>query len=265
MDWKNLEPDKYNLMDRHYTPGRGGAQIEFVTLHHMAMIGDVDKCVSVWQDRQASAHYCIDQHGNVGQAVNDWDTAWSNANAWSNSRSISIEHSNSGGPGEDWPISEETREAGAHLVAALCHAYGLGRPQSGVNVRYHSVESGGTTGCPYHLRPGHKYNREYLERAQYWYDRMANPTPPPPPSPTGGTTAVLTFKQFTDFIKGYFGPQIDALQEVWQQLRGPKGNGWPQLGQNAKGQNLTLVDALAALRLDVARLDRKIDELKENR
>ena len=76
---------------------------------------------------------------------------------------------------------------------------------------------------------------------------------------------MLTFKQFTDFIKGYFGPQIDALQEVWQQLRGPKGNGWPQLGQNAKGQNLTLVDALAALRLDVARLDRKIDELKENR
>lgn len=76
---------------------------------------------------------------------------------------------------------------------------------------------------------------------------------------------MLTPKYFTDFIKGYLGPQIDALQEVWQQLRGPKGNGWPQLGQNAKGQNLTLVDALAALRLDVAHLDRKIDELKENR
>ena len=35
----------------------------------------------------------------------------------------------------------------------------------------------------------------------------------------------VTFKQFTDFIKGYFGPQIDALQDVWTQLRGPGGKG----------------------------------------
>ena len=45
MDWLNVEPDKYNLLDRHYTPGRGGASVEFITLHHMAMIGDVDDCV----------------------------------------------------------------------------------------------------------------------------------------------------------------------------------------------------------------------------
>jgi hypothetical protein len=38
------------------------------------------------------------------------------------------------------------------------------------------------------------------------------------------------------------------LREVWEQLRGPKGKGWPQLGQNAKGENLTLVDAVADLR-----------------
>lgn len=78
---------------------------------------------------------------------------------------------------------------------------------------------------------------------------------------TGGTTAVLTTKYFTDFIKGFFGPQIDALQEVWRQLRGPQGQGWPQLGQNQNGQNLTLVDAVAALRHDVAALDRKIDQM----
>lgn len=71
----------------------------------------------------------------------------------------------------------------------------------------------------------------------------------------------VTFKQFTDFIKGYFGPQIDALQEVWRQLRGPQGQGWPQLGQNDQGQNLTLVDAVAAVRHDIAALSRKIDQL----
>lgn len=37
------------------------------------------------------------------------------------------------------------------------------------------------------------------------------------------------------------------LREVWEQLRGPKGKGWPQLGKNDKGENLTLVDAVARL------------------
>lgn len=41
--------------------------------------------------------------------------------------------------------------------------------------------------------------------------------------------------------------QEQMLREVWEQLRGPAGNGWPQLGQNDAGQNLTLVDGLAKL------------------
>ena len=45
------------------------------------------------------------------------------------------------------------------------------------------------------------------------------------------------------------------------QLRGPGDAGWEQLGQNDQGQNLTLVDAVAALRHDVAAISRKIDQL----
>ena len=69
-------------------------------------------------------------------------------------------------------------------------------------------------------------------------------------------------KYITDFITGYLGPQIDALQEVWRQLRGPQGQGWPQLGKNEKGQNLTLVDAIAAIRHDIADLRKEIEEKK---
>ena len=68
------------------------------------------------------------------------------------------------------------------------------------------------------------------------------------------------YKQLTAFISGYFGPQFDAIQEIWKQLRGPQGQGWPQLGVNEKGQNLTLVDAVAALRSDVARIEKKLEE-----
>lgn len=68
------------------------------------------------------------------------------------------------------------------------------------------------------------------------------------------------YRQITAFISGYLGPQIDAIQEIWRQLRGPGGNGWEQLGANDKGQNLTLVDAVAAIRHDLARIEKKLEE-----
>ena len=64
------------------------------------------------------------------------------------------------------------------------------------------------------------------------------------------------------FISGFFTPQFDAIQEIWRQLRGPGGQGWEQLGQNEHGQNLTLVDAVAAIRHDIANLRKEIQEKK---
>ena len=80
---------------------------------------------------------------------------------------------------------------------------------------------------------------------------------------TGGKHVALTPDFFKNFITGYLGPQIDALQEVWKQLRGPSGQGWAQLGKNDKGQNLTLVDAVAAIRQDLAQLSSDVRELKK--
>ena len=73
---------------------------------------------------------------------------------------------------------------------------------------------------------------------------------------------MLTTKFFTDWISGFFGPQFEAIQEIWRQLRGPGGKGWPQLGQNEQGQNLTLVDAVAAIRQQLAQIQADVDELK---
>ena len=75
------------------------------------------------------------------------------------------------------------------------------------------------------------------------------------------------YRQITTFISGYLGPQIEALQDVWTQLRGPGGKGWAQLGQNDRGQNLTLVDAvayviqlLARVLETLARIEKKLEE-----
>lgn len=90
----------------------------------------------------------------------------------------------------------------------------------------------------------------------------------PPAAPTEKEGEVLTIKYFTDFVKGYIGPAITNIQKLVKlaedlqaQLRGPGLKGWAQLGKNAQGQNLTLVDALAALRHDQARIEKKLDEV----
>ncbi|WP_395705004.1 N-acetylmuramoyl-L-alanine amidase [Rhodococcus ruber] len=44
---------------------------------------------------------------------------------------------------------------------------------------------------------------------------------------------------------------LTKTREVWDQLRGIDGKGWPQLGTNAKGENLSLVDALAEVKSKV--------------
>ena len=44
---------------------------------------------------------------------------------------------------------------------------------------------------------------------------------------------------------------LAIVQDIQIQLRGPNLRGWPQLGQNDQGQNLTLVDAVAALTTEV--------------
>lgn len=265
-NWMTLEPDRYKIMNKHFTPGRAGNRIECIVVHHNAGMLSIDQIWDVWQTRQASAHYQVTSAGEIGQLVNDWDTAWHAASQYTNERSIGIEISNSGGASQDWPVTDTAiREAGK-LIAALCVYYDLGRPVSGDNVRYHREFT--TTSCPYHLAPGGKYNNALIGEAQRFYDELKGQkqgvkTKPARAPEKPASSSVLTDKFFKDFLTGYLGPQIDALQDIWLQLRGPKGRGWPQLGKNAQGQNLTLVDAVAALRQDVAALSKKIDLLGE--
>lgn len=181
-NWHTVEPDVVKIMNKHYTPGRGGAKIEYITRHHLAGILTTEQTWTVWQTRQASAHYVVENSGRIGQLVWDRDTAWSNANAYSNNRSIAIEHSNSGGDAAGWPINDTVIREGARLAAALCWFYKLGRPQFGKNIRDH--REFGSTSCPYHLASGGKYHDEWMRTAGEHYDWMvANPDGAPATTP----------------------------------------------------------------------------------
>lgn len=238
-DWNTLEPDRYRLMNKHYTKGRNGRTIDKIVIHHNAGVLSIDDIWQVWQSRQASAHYQVESGGAIGQLVNDWDTAWHAANAYVNETSIGIEVANSSGA-PHWSITNTAVEEAAHLTAALHHGYSLGRPRSGVTVRYHREFTG--TSCPYHLAPGGKYHGTFWSRVLFWYDRMAGPAPAPAqPEPAPKPQEEAVTKEQADRIEA----KLDLLLDQVAGKRNEKGeqefNGWPQGGQR------TLYDVAAAI------------------
>lgn len=282
-NWLTLEPDRYKLMNKHYTPGRGGNNVECVVVHHNAGVLSIDQIWDVWQTRQASAHYQVQSDGQIGQLVNDWDTAWHAANQYTNQRSIGIEVSNSAGPNADWPITDTAiREAG-RLIAAVCLNKNLGRPKSGDNVRYHREFTG--TSCPYHLAPGGKYNKALIGEAQRFYDELAagrvNPdgsarpaSKHAQPAPRNEPVTVLTTKYFRDFLTGFIGPVISDVKDIRQQLTGGRNagqyDGWSisQLVRNYQakpGDNGTIPEMLAVIVTEVGMLRDDVDALKKGR
>ena len=183
MDWENLNADVEMIIGTHYTPGRSGMSIDKVVLHHNAGNLSVQDCYDVWQSREASAHYQVTEDGTVGQLVNDWDTAW-HAGDWdANITSIGIEHADVSS--DPWALSDATVDAGAHLVAAICKRYGLGRPAWGENVFCHSDFC--ATTCPASLGYGGSQHDEYMARAQAWYDAMRGGSEPEPVQPSQPT------------------------------------------------------------------------------
>lgn len=180
-DFENVQPDEYKLLGMNFTPGRPWG-IKYITIHHMAGDLDADQCNSVWRKAGTSAHYSVDRGGKIVQHVNDTDRAYAcgdgvGVQSGGNDCSISIEHANSGS--NPWTVHDAAIESGAHLVAALCKYYKLGRPQWGVNVFPHKHWK--ATACPGELAGSQ--NAKYMQRAQEWYDAMCGGKPAPAPTP----------------------------------------------------------------------------------
>lgn len=170
-DWNNLDADENLILSTHMTKGRQGRRINKIVLHHNGGNLTGKGCYDVWQTREASAHYQVAADGRITQLVWDTDTAWHAGNWDANLTSIGVEHADiSSNP---WRISDATLDNGAHLVAALCKHYGLGRPQWGVNVFPHSHFS--ATACPASLAGGQR--DAYMAKAQAYYDSMNGSRP----------------------------------------------------------------------------------------
>lgn len=191
-NWDTLDADVVKLLTKHYTPHAAGRKVNKIVVHYNAGNLTVEGCWNVWQTREASAHYQVESNGRIGQLVYDKDIAW-HAGVWNvNETSIGIEHANQA----DGTITENCLDNGAHLVAALCKKYNLGRPQWLVNVFPHKHFK--ATSCPGQIYGSQK--DAYIQRAQKWYDVMTGAAQPEKPK-----------KPLPDALKSY----TDLDSEAW--------------------------------------------------
>ena len=212
-DWNKLEADINLILDKHFTVGRDGRKIDKVVLHHNGGNLTGQGCYNVWQTRPASAHYQVDSNGVISQHVWDSDTAWHAGNWDANCTSIGIEHADiSTNP---WKISDACLDNGAHLTAAVCKYYGLGRPQYGRNVFFHKDFS--ATECPASIAGSQR--DAYMRKAQEWYDKMTGNKPATPAKPaskpsTPAQKSVETVAR--EVIAGQWGNGNDRMTRLKQ-------------------------------------------------
>ena len=131
----------------NYTHGRSGRNIEMVALHHMAGVLSAEQCGRIFQQsgRGASANYGIGYDGKIGLYVDEYNTAWANANWDSNCKSVSIELSNSSASG-NYPVSDVVLNKAIDLIADIFKRNNLGKCVKGQNLVWHSMYS--NTYCP---------------------------------------------------------------------------------------------------------------------
>lgn len=212
MNFDTLDADVVKIVPANrYTSGRNGHKVEYVVIHYNAGNLTVEGCYQVWLTRVASAHYQVESSGRVGQLVWDRDTAWHCGNKTvdpsSNSKSIGIEHANMA----DGTVTEACLDAGAHLVAAVCKHFGLGRPEWMKNVFPHNHFA--ATSCPGQLAGSQR--DAYMSRAQHWYDVMTGAVQPEPEEPE--TPLPDALRRFTDLDPDawYVGAVEEAVREGW--------------------------------------------------
>lgn len=133
--------------ENNFTYGRSGRTLQKITIHHCAGIMSAESIGYLWQNpsRETSSHYGIGVNGEIGQYVDESNTAWTDSNWESNCTSITIETSNDSIGGE-WHVSDVSLDSLIKLCADISLRNGLGLLTPGANLTWHSMYA--ATTCP---------------------------------------------------------------------------------------------------------------------
>lgn len=208
--------------------------------------------------RSGSYHVVVDSTGKrLRENTDDWIT-WSTGNQGNNLLLHISFVAYARWSRSEWLAQERMLRAGASVVAHWCKTYKFPVRHVGVaglpGITTHDATR--VWGSTDHTDPGPNFPWDVFLR--YVNEAMSGT---PAAKPQEGIT-VSEADRIIDFIKGFVSPIGSDVKDVRQQITGGRDAGeypgWPQLGQNSDGANLTLIDAVAALRRDLDALRKEI-------
>jgi hypothetical protein len=179
-----------------------------VTFHHNDGTQSFDGVLQTWTERQASAHFDVDVHGNVAQFVKVDEYAWAVGNTEGNQSSISIEQADLN---ESYEIAEVTWKAACRLAAWL-FVHVIGEAPSSANIFPHQHWS--STDCPGPWVMSHFGMYISEVQAQYAILKGGSPSPSPTPSPASNNEDLVE--------DGELGPKTISR---WQEVMGTPVDG----------------------------------------
>ncbi|MFC9786424.1 N-acetylmuramoyl-L-alanine amidase [Rhodococcus sp. NPDC127528] len=236
--------DQYPVDQTLLTEADSGVRptTQFLAIHTSEGALTIESLLAWCADKNRGASYntMIDRQGRTGRCNDDqyapWAAGWTgNARGWH----VCLLGFAAQSRGE-WLSYTGQLDRLADMLAFYCRKYQI----PAVWLTAADVRAGKRGIC------GH------AEISEAW--REVNHTDPGPNFPKDVLIAKVAAKlapQPTAPKQG--GSDMDALtaaeqrellvktREIWEQLRGPGGRGWEQLGKTSDGHNLTLVDSLA--------------------
>jgi N-acetyl-anhydromuramyl-L-alanine amidase AmpD len=239
-------PVKPNFSEKDQTgispncDSRGGAVPRWFLLHTQEGDGTAQSLAAYLQNpnSQVSYHYTVDNGGDVVDVVDTDLESWSVLDANPKAINLCFAGSRAAWSRQEWLDNmSDAIDIAAYLAVQDCLKYGipthiispadLGNGLPGI-ADHRAVTIG--LGIGTHTDVGDGFPWDVFTTAVAKYSGS---------SPSNGGPMALTDDEQRELL--------EKTRDIWTQLRGPDGNGWPQLGQNTQGQNLTLVDKLATL------------------
>jgi hypothetical protein len=242
---------------------RAGTTVDLFLIHTEEGDSNADALARNFLDNpssQVSYNYTISEDPN-DHGVTLCDVVALNMASWSvlvdNDRSIDLVFAGSyaAWTRDQWLQQSNAIDVAAFVVVRDCAQFGI--PLNVIAPPYNSPPPGISD---------HRYCTEYLKDGNTHTDvgdnfpwdvfaaaiqKYANPTPPTP-----GVFDMLSAQQQQDMynwsmwtyaqLQGFNNAMIEASLPGCTPT--PTGQGWPQLGQNPNGHNLTVVDALADIK-----------------
>ncbi len=232
---------------------RGGTKVDLWLIHSQEGGGgdnaadDLSRYIrsteNMASDKKVSYHYVLSQASDGGVTVVDCvDTdfaAWSVGDANARSINLCFAGSRAAWTREQWLKQAKAIDVAAYLAVQDCKKYSIPTTVIGTGGKYSSARAGladhryvtDVIGWGTHTDVGPGFPVDVFTTAVNKYATGLKPEVP------------VVVKRLPQDLT-----DRKVMEDVWVQLLGPDGRGWPQLGQNEHGQNLTLVDAVAELR-----------------